>query len=222
MKEPIRIVSTQKLSLVLKQQLMRVDFSIFEEDYIAVQKNQFTIENLNDYLIFTSKNAVESVLANSSIAEIKTKRCFCVGEKTKLLLSNNGFEIEKQADYAAELAAIICNQYSKSSFTFFCGNLRKEILPESLLLAGIVLKEVVVYETILTPHKLDFSPNGVLFFSPSGVESYLKENQMEEEICFCIGTTTGEALKYATPNIIIANKPTVESTVMKCIEYYKN
>jgi uroporphyrinogen-III synthase len=100
--------------------------------------------------------------------------------------------------------------------------LRKEILPEALFLANIVLKEVVVYETILTPHKLDFSPDGVLFFSPSGVESYRKENQIEQELCFCIGNTTAEALKYATPNIIIANRPTVESTVMKCIEYYKN
>ncbi|MFM2214327.1 MAG: hypothetical protein RL427_1590 [Bacteroidota bacterium] len=222
MKEPIRIVSTQKLSLSVKQQVIRADFSIFEEDYIAVQKNEFTIEHLNEYIIFTSKNAVESVLSNKAMAQIKTKKCFCVGEKTEHLLLNNGFEIEKQAEYAAELASIICNQYSKSSFTFFCGNLRKEILPEALLLANIVLKEVVVYETILTPHKLDFSPDGVLFFSPSGVESYRKENQIEQELCFCIGNTTAEALKYATPNIIIANRPTVESTVMKCIEYYKN
>ena len=222
MKNPIRIVSTQKLSLSLKQQVMSVDFSIFDEDYIAVQKNQFTIENLKDYLIFTSKNAVESVLSNKNIAHIKTKKCFCVGEKTGLLLLKNDFEVAEQADYAAELASVICNQYAKSSFTFFCGNLRKEILPEALNLAKITLHEVVVYETILTPHKLDFSPNGVLFFSPSGAESYMKENEIEDEICFCIGNTTAEALKYATPNIIIANKPTVESTIMKCIEYYKN
>ena len=222
MKNPIRIVSTQKLSLSLKQQVMSVDFSIFDEDYIAVQKNQFTIENLKDYLIFTSKNAVESVLSNKNIAQIKTKKCFCVGEKTGLLLLKNDFEVAEQADYAAELASVICNQYAKSSFTFFCGNLRKEILPEALNLAKITLHEVVVYETILTPHKLDFSPNGVLFFSPSGAESYMKENEIEDEICFCIGNTTAEALKYATPNIIIANKPTVESTIMKCIEYYKN
>jgi uroporphyrinogen-III synthase len=50
----------------------------------------------------------------------------------------------------------------------------------------------------------------------------MKENQIDDEVCFCIGTTTAEALKYATPNIIIANQPTVESTIMKCIEYYKN
>jgi uroporphyrinogen-III synthase len=222
MKESIRIVSTKKLPLALKQQMMSVNFSIVDEDYIAVQNKNVTIEIVNEYIIFTSKNAVESILLHKDIAEIKTKKCFCIGEKTKLLLWENGFEIEKHSDYAAELASIICNQYSKSSFTFFCGNLRKEILPEALLLAKIVFNEVVVYETILTPYKVNFSPNGVLFFSPSGVESYRKENQIDDEICFCIGNTTAEALKYVTPNIIIANQPTVESTIMKCIEYYKN
>lgn len=221
MENPICIVSTKKLSLPLKQQVMSVDFSIYEEDFIAVQNKKFDIEKVNKYLIFTSKNAVESVLSNQNIAQLKTKKCFCVGEKTKFLLQKNGFEIEKHSDYAAELASIICNQYSKSSFSFFCGNLRKDILPEALLLAKIAFNEVLVYETILTPHKLDFSPNGVLFFSPSGAESYMKENQIDDEVCFCIGNTTAEALKYATPNIIIANQPTVESTIMKCIEYYK-
>lgn len=221
MENPIRIVSTKRLSLPLKQQVMSVDFSIYEEDFIAVQNKKFNIEKVNKYLIFTSKNAVESVLSNQNIAQLKTKKCFCVGEKTKFLLQKNGFVIEKHSDYAAELASIICNQYSKSTFSFFCGNLRKDILPEALLLAKIAFNEVLVYETILTPHKLDFSPNGVLFFSPSGAESYMKENQIDNEVCFCIGNTTAEALKYATPNIIIANQPTVESTIMKCIEYYK-
>ena len=95
-------------------------------------------------------------------------------------------------------------------------------MPEALQLAEIHLDEVEVYETILTSHRLDFIPHGVLFFSPSGAESYMQTNQIEDEICFCIGNTTAEALKYATPNIIIANQPTVESTIMKCIEYYKN
>ena len=79
-----------------------------------------------------------------------------------------------------------------------------------------------VYETILTPYKINFPLDGILFFSPSGVESYLQENKIEDENCFCIGNTTAEALKYVTPNRIIANQPKMESVVMKCIENYKN
>jgi uroporphyrinogen-III synthase len=222
MENQIRIVATKKLSEQQKQTLSKANFFVLENDFIAIQNKNFKIENVNEYLIFTSKNAVESVLNNTKINEIKSKKCFCVGSKTKAILEQNGFQIEAHSDYAAELASIICNSYWKNSFTFFCGNLRRDILPDALRLAEINWAEVQVYETHLTPHKIGFEPNGVLFLSPSGAESYMQENRIEDEICFCIGNTTAEALKYATPNIIIANQPTVESTIMKCIEYYKN
>lgn len=221
MQNQIRIVSTKKLSEKQKQQLLSADFSVFDEDFISVQNKEFEIENINDYLIFTSQNAVESVLRNKKAAEIKSKKCFCVGEKTKAFLEENDFEVVADCEYAAELASLICNQYSKNSFTFFCGNMRRDFLPEALRLAQITLDEVAVYETILTTHKIDFTPDGILFFSPSGVKSYLQQNKIEDENCFCIGNTTAEALKYVTPNRIISNQPTMESVVMKCIEKYR-
>lgn len=221
MQNQIRIVSTKKLSERQKQQLLSADFSVFDEDFIHIQNKNFEIETINDYLIFTSQNAVESVLRNKKLAEIKSRKCFCVGEKTKTLLEDNDFEVVAYSDYAAELASLICNQYSKNSFTFFCGNIRRDFLPDALRLVEIRLDEIEVYETILKPHKIDFTPNGILFFSPSGVKSYLQENKIENENCFCIGNTTAEALKYVTPNRIIANQPTVESAIMKCIEYYR-
>jgi uroporphyrinogen-III synthase len=220
MQNQIRIVSTKKLSERQKQQLLSANFSVLDADFINIQNKDFEIETINDYLIFTSQNAVESVLRNKNSAEIKTKKCFCVGEKTKLLLEENDFEVVADSDYAAELASIICNQYSKNSFTFFCGNIRRDVLPDALRLAEITLDEVEVYQTILAPSKIDFTPEGILFFSPSAVESYLQENKIEDENCFCIGNTTAEALKYVTPNRIIANQPTMESAVMKCIEFY--
>jgi len=222
MQNQIRIVSTKKLSEKQKQQLLNADFSVFEEDFIRIQNKDFEIEKINDYLIFTSQNAVESVLGNKKITAIKAKKCFCVGEKTKALLEENDFEVIANSDYAAELASTICNQYPKNSFTFFCGNMRRNFLPDALRLVEIALDEIEIYETILTTHKVDFIPDGILFFSPSGVKSYLQENKIEDENCFCIGNTTAEALKYITQNRIIANQPTIESIVMKCIEHYKN
>ncbi|MFB9089550.1 uroporphyrinogen-III synthase [Flavobacterium paronense] len=221
MQNQIRIVSTKKLSEKQKQLMLSANFTIFEEDFISIQRKIFEIDSMNDYLIFTSQNAVESVLRNNKIAEIKTKKCFCVGEKTKAILKQNDFQVIEYSDYAAELASIICNQYSKNSFTFFCGTIRRDVLPEALQLAKIKLNEFEVYETLLTSYKIDFVPNGILFFSPSAVESYLQENKIEDEICFCIGNTTAEALKYVTPNIIIANQPNIENTTMKSIEYYR-
>lgn len=220
MQNQIRIVATKKLSERQKQKLLSANFSVFDEDFISIQNKDFEIETINDYLIFTSQNAVDSVLRNKKITEIKTKKCFCVGEKTKALLEQNDFEVIATSDYAAELASIICNQHSQNSYTFFCGNIRRDVLPEALRLVEITLDEVMVYETILTSHKIDFLPEAILFFSPSGVESYLQENKIEDEVCFCIGSTTANALKYVTPNRVIANQPTMESVVMKCIENY--
>ncbi len=221
MQNPIRIVSTKKLSEKQKQQLLSADFSIYDEDFIRIQNKDFEIETINDYLIFTSQNAVENVLLYNKIAQINNRECFCVGEKTKTLVEQNNFEVIEYSDYASELASVICNQYSNNSFTFFCGNIRKDVLPDALQLARIKFEEVEVYETLLTSHKIDLVPNGILFFSPSAVESYLQENKIDDEICFCIGNTTAEALKYVTTNRIIANQPTVESAIMKCIEYYR-
>ena len=221
MNKKINIVATKKLSERQKQQLLNADFTVFDEDFISIQNKDFEVENINDYLIFTSQNAVESVLRNNKITEIKTKKCFCVGEKTKALLEENDFEVIVDSDYAAELASDIFNHYSKNSFTLFCGNIRKDVLPEALRLAQITLDEIEVYETVLTTHKINFTPDGILFFSPSAVESYLKENKIEDENCFCIGNTTAEALKYVTPSRIIANQPTMESVIIKCIENYR-
>lgn len=220
MENQIRILSTKKLTDYQKQLLLNANFSIDEADFIKVVDQSFHLKDLNDYLIFTSQNAVESVLENERIAEIKTKKSFCVGDKTKAVLEENGFEVILSSDYASELASVICNQYGKASFTFFCGNLRRDILTDSLRLAGITFEEVEVYETRLTPHKADSDLNGILFFSPSGVQSFLKENKLQDEVCFCIGSTTAKALRGITNKVVTANQPTIESTIAKSIAFF--
>ena len=220
METQIRLLSTRKLTDHQKQLLLGANFSVDEADFINVVSKPFHLQSINDYLIFTSQNAVESILQNEKAMELKTKKCFCVGEKTKAMLETNGFQVIASADYASELASIICNQYDKSSFTFFCGNLRRDILPDALRLAGITFEEVEVYETRLTPHRAAADLNGILFFSPSGVQSFLKENELQDEVCFCIGSTTAKALRGITNKVVTANQPTMESTIAKSIAFF--
>ena len=69
-------------------------------------------------------------------------------------------------------------------------------------------------ETPLTPQNIKGeNVDAILFFSPSGVESYLKDNKIKNEICFCIGETTASALENKTKNIIIAEQPTIEDVI---------
>lgn len=223
MAENIRILSTKTLLPNQKQFLLNADFSVVEADFISVRSLSVEKQSqINDALIFTSQNAVTAVLESENVEELKRKRVFCVGLKTKALLEANGFQVEAFKSYAEELAEMISLAHSDLSYTFFSGNLRRDILPDKLKEAGIVFNEIEVYETILTPQKNNVKPNGILFYSPSGVESYIKENKITDEMCFCIGNTTAKALETITKNIIIANQPSVENVIIQCINYYKN
>ncbi|MEO8238736.1 MAG: uroporphyrinogen-III synthase [Flavobacterium sp.] len=222
MAKSIQIISTKKLSGVHKQELQKAGLELIEADFIQTENKPFEIKNLNDNLIFTSQNAVHSVLATSNWEELKAKNVFCVGLKTKILLSESGFNVVAYTGYASDLAEIITLIYGKESFTFFSGNLRRETLPNALKDADVKLNEIQVYETSLTPQKIKTPADAILFFSPSGVESYLKENTIKKETCFCIGETTAQALEKITKNIIIADQPTIEDVIEDVITQYSN
>jgi uroporphyrinogen-III synthase len=176
---------------------------------------------VHENLIFTSQNAVQSILQHPKCDELKGQSVFSVGMKTKELLTENGFDVVAYTGYASDLAEIISLIYSTESFTFFSGNLRRDILPNTLKENGITFNEIEVYETNITSKKINTKQEGILFFSPSGVESYFKLNSIKDETCFCIGETTAEALENKkVKNIFIAEKPSVESVITQVIEYY--
>jgi len=220
MTKPINILSTKKLLPNQKQELLNANFSVIEEDFIQTKTKDFELSKVNDNLIFTSQNAVQSVLQHPKCDELKSKNVFSVGMKTKDLLTENGFNVIAYTGYAADLAEIISLIYGKESYTFFSGNLRRDVLPNTLNENGITFNEIEVYETNITSKKITNKLDGILFFSPSAVESYLKLNSIKEEICFCIGETTAEALENKKiKNIIIADKPSVENVIESAISY---
>ena len=217
----IQILSTKTLSNHQKQALTNADFNVVEVDFIQTKSQAFELNKINDNLIFTSQNAVQSFLLDPKSEDLKIKNVFCVGLKTKILLSESGFNVVAYTGYAEDLAEIITLIYANESFTFFSGNLRRETLPTALKEAEIKFNEIQVYETILTPQKIKSPVEAILFFSPSGIESYLKENTIKKEICFCIGTTTSSALDKITKNIIIADQPTIEDVIEEVLNYYQ-
>ncbi|MEQ3661391.1 MAG: uroporphyrinogen-III synthase [Flavobacterium sp.] len=217
----ISILSTKKLSENQKQMLLENSIALVEENFIETKTKKFKLENVNQNLIFTSQNAVLSILENPDWETLKRKPVFCVGLKTQELLTEKGFNVIAFTGYAADLAEIISLIYSKETYTFFNGNLRRDILPNALQENEIKFNEIEVYETNLTSKKITTKSNGILFFSPSAVESYLKLNTIKDEICFCIGESTSEALEDKNiHNIIIAEKPTVENVINEVIEHY--
>lgn len=223
MTKQANIVSTKKLLPNQKQLLLAANFDVIEHDFIQTKGKDFELKMVHQNLIFTSQNAVQSILNHPKVEELKSKNVFSIGMKTKDLLTENGFNVIVYTGYASDLAEIISLIYKNESYTFFSGNLRRDILPNILKENGIVCNEIEVYETELTSKKITNKGDGILFFSPSSVASYLKSNTIKDEICFCIGETTAEALDHQkVKNIVIADKPSVENVIMDVIEYYNN
>lgn len=224
METQISILSTKTLSSKQRQEFLDANIDLLEQDFIEIENSVFELKNINETLIFSSQNAVLSLIEQNGWEKLKIKTAFCVGIKTKELLEQNGFKVDVYMDYASELAEIITLIYNKENFTFFSGNLRKETLPKALKNAGIKFNEIEVYQTKLAPFKISKEEkfDGILFFSPSGVESFLKDNKIKTETCFCIGETTASALQKITKNIIIAEIPTIEDVIVEVIKNYKN
>ena len=218
-----RILSTKKLSKALKNKLSDARIELVEKNFIQTKAVQIETPKLNNYLIFTSKEAVKNIL---NLENVHSKSCFCVGSKTRSFLEKKGFKVIESADYAEDLVQIIDSKYKDNSFTFFCGNIRKNTIPNYFQENKITYNEIVVYETKLKPHQIKEQFDGVLFFSPSGVNSFLENNTLENKTCFCIGKTTAKAFENnpeasGHKNIVIASQPTVEHVIDEVIQYYK-
>lgn len=222
MKTKICVLSTKKLHSNQKQFLLNAGFSVIEADFIKITFIPFQLKNIPTLLLFTSQNAVKSVLQNKNIETLKQISAVCVGSKTKLLLQENGFRVLEVQEYAENLAPIIQQKYFSEQIAFFAGNLRRNVLPDAMHNAHISFEEYMVYQNTTNSVEIKAETDALLFFSPSGIQSYLQQNSIENQTCFCIGTTTAAALNGITNNIVTANKQTVENVIIQCVNYYKN
>ena len=216
------ILSTKLLTPDQKTILNEAGILVQEYQAIKVQAKEFQLPAGFDNYIFTSQNAVEIFnrhLSGFQKNSTSGKACFCVGEKTKLLLERNGLKVVKMAQNAADLARFIAKYHKNESFLFFCGNIRNDDLPDLLTKNKLHFKEITVYDTELSPQHFSQSFDGVLFFSPSGVKSFALSNEIGKSVAFCIGNTTAKEAALFTDSIIVADTPTIESLLEKVISH---
>ena len=212
------VLSTKKLALNQKELLLNSGIGLVEYDAISVKIVDFSLENKKiQNAIFTSKNAVKALEGR----DIEIENCFCVGEKTSAYAKAKGLNILEKGDNAKELALKIVKDHTPKNFHFFCGNKRRDELPEILKENNIKFKETRVYETSLNPTKFESEFEGVLFFSPSGVKSFTELNQLKTT-AFCIGETTATEAKKYTDEVITASKPGIENVIAKVVSNLKN
>jgi len=225
----MKILSTKKLKSNQRDLLLGAGFSLVDYDAIKIEALDFKMPLKIKNAIFTSQNGVKAILTNEFVHSSKIENCFCVGQKTKLLLEENNLKVIETADYGTDLAEIITKEYKKEGFHFFCGMSRRDELPTILKRENIKLSEIITYKTTLNPRKFDQDWDGILFFSPSGVESYFQLNEpykyqrpeRVETAIFCIGSTTADAAKKYFKKVVISNSTSVESVIAKAVKTLK-
>ncbi len=236
----ITILSTRPLNDSLVAEAKAADIAIdmvsfIETEPIQSAEVQQKIEHTflqSTCVVFTSMNAVEVVAAKKK-SQQPDWSIYCIGNTTRQLVKKYFGEkrIAGTANSSADLAKLIAEEHQTGKVIFFCGDQRRDELPDILRNNNIEVNEIVVYETKDAPHKIEKDYNGILFFSPGAVRSFFFNNQLTNQtILFAIGNTTASEIKKYPPagnagstnRIIISNEPGKENLVKRMMEYFGN
>jgi uroporphyrinogen-III synthase len=212
------ILSTKKLTSTQKKMFQNANISVADYNAIKINFIDFDSPKKISCGIFTSQNAVKTFFSHHNRNSSEIEKVFCVGEKTKSILEENGQKVVKMMKNASELADFIKKTHKHEVFHFFCGSLRRDEIPSALKNENIALFEVKTYETILKSMKIEQKWDGILFFSPTGMKSFCTENEIKNSMAFCIGRTTYSEVKKHTTNVFESEKTTVESVIEKAIK----
>ena len=166
------------------------------------------IENV----IITSKNGVESILNNFTREELQFTNIFCVGRRTKKLIEQKIGSVRHSEKNAEKLAQYLSKEIEGQQVTYFCSDLRLDTLPKTLSENNVVVNEVEAYKTMYSPVEVNEKVHGILFYSPSTIESYIQKNTTDK-IAFCIGESTAKEARKHFAQVEVAKVPTVESVI---------
>lgn len=208
----MKILFTKKLDDQAIGTVLGSKFECSFEEVIqpnVLKTNPFPLQNRS--LIFTSVNGVDACFKNGfrpsdNFTEKNFNKIYCVGKKTKIELRKHGLGVFKLKKNARELSEFIIANCAKEKFIHFCGDLSLDILQRKLPLQNIDYKKIVVYKTKLLYPTFKNNYDAIVFFSPSGVRSFVKNNSLSNKYIFSIGeTTAAEIANHTTQKVHFAH-----------------
>ena len=216
------VFSTKKITPE-QQQLFTNDIKVDSDDFVKTSPSRIPEALLKkpiQNVVITSKNAVESLLTKVTRNELRFKNIYCVGRKTKRLIEQRIGKVTHAENSAKKLADYLVEFLEGTEVTYFCSNIRLDELPNLLKENNITVNEIETYKTKHDSIKLDASIEGVLFYSPSTIESYLLKNK-PDKVAYCIGETTASAARMYFDDVRVAHMPDTESLIALVNENYK-
>jgi len=218
---PTNIYSTKSLTED-QRFLFNEKIKAESSDFVKISLNRIHprfVKNQIENVVITSQNAVEALLNNFSAIELQFKNIYCVGRRTKKMIEKRIGKVLHTEKNAKKLAEYLVDFMEGTEVTYFCSDLRLDDLPSILKENNITVNEIEAYQTKLDSINIPESVEGVMFYSPSTVQSYKKENDAKG-IAFCIGETTAKEASKHFDDVRIAKVPTVESVIELVNEHY--
>lgn len=218
------------MRLLLTKHINDADVSLLgnstEVDFvpvISIEECVFECQDLkNKALIFTSVNAVKSFFNNSTSQQICPEQAiYCVGEQSEFFLKKKTFKTIYTAKNAEELSNYFIQENKDESYLHFCGDIALGTLEKTFKQLNKCYEKVISYTTTLTYPKYHKTFDAVVFFSPSGVRSFVKNNPLENKILFSIGETTSKELRNWTQNPIMTSEHNTTQDLLHLIRQYE-
>lgn len=173
------------------------------------------IKNNTDW-IFTSVNAVKSIqLILAKYQKKFEQKIHCVGNQAYALLSQLGYFSITKFGSEEELTKSIDWSLDKS-YTYFCSNNLKNILPQDSNNYKSTIDYIEVYKTIQKNPKIkETNFDHIFFFSPLAVRSILRKNpELKNCHAICIGPATERVVKeLGVQKYSMVNQPNLKSMV---------
>lgn len=226
----IQIISARTLSADIKKAALTDGISINDFDFLIFgyeisKYNIDIIEQNTTPFVFTSKHAINSIanLLQNNTIQLKNKTCFAISGTTSALATQNGFEVLDEAVDSFTLAKKI-SATIESKILHCTTKIRLDDLSNTLRFHNILVNEIEVYQKKMNSIILNEPYDGIMFFSPSQVDSFLQHNKLLNNIpAFCIGNTTAKYLQNKNHNnCITATKPSIESMLEAINNYFLN
>jgi len=217
-----QIYSTKNLTET-QRHLFKDGIKVESSDAIKISFNRIPLTILKskiDNVVITSQNAVESIITNCPKEDLQFKNIYCVGRRTKKLIEEKIGKVKHSENNAKKLAEYLVEFIDGTEVTYFCSDMRLDDLPSILGESLIKVNEIEAYQTVLDSESIHKNIEGVMFYSPSTVKSFIQNNDANS-IAYCIGATTATEAKKYFKDVRIAKIPTVESVIELVNENYQ-
>lgn len=212
----MKVLSTKKLDETLIAASLQHHIEIACVEMIRVTEVRPDTTGMDiatyDAVALTSSHAVTSAMKDERLAAAcATRPVYALSGKTKETLEQHGIRPYAETANAEALALLILKNKEVHSLLHPTGNLRLDTLQKAMQNAGVGYSAVEVYHTAYIAPEIKEAFDAILFFSPSGIDSYLRHNAIKPgTLCCCIGQTTADHLRQRArgAQTIVPSTPT--------------